>query len=77
MPTPESAAAFEKLVAARERLLEITSLLNEAHTQINKGRAERQRFLDLQEQWDALHKAYKMATEDFMGVIDHMKRPED
>jgi len=77
MPTPESAAAFEKLVAARERLLEITSLLNEAHAQINKGRAERQRFLDLQKQWDALHKAYKMATEDFMGVIDHMKRPED
>ena len=77
MPTPESAAAFAKLVAARERLLEITSLLNEAYAQIDKGRAERQRFLDLQKQWDALHKKYKMATEDFMAVVDHMKRPEE
>ena len=77
MPTPESAAAFAKLVAARERLLEITSLLNEAYAQIDKGRGESQRLLDLQKQWDPLHKKYKMATEDFMAVVDHMKRPEE
>jgi hypothetical protein len=76
MPTPESEAAFKKLVDAREKLTDTTKLLNEAHLQEGSGRAERQRHAELRKQWDVLYKKFRKAAEDFAGIVDQIERPK-
>jgi|SRR5688572_25907412 len=73
VPTPESAEAFAKLVEAREKLTEVTRQLNEAHA---KGLIpeNRQRYLDLQKEWDEAFKRFETATDEFSALV--RKLPE-
>jgi len=57
MPTPECAKAFAKHVAARTHLNEVTRLLNESHE-----RGSRQRYDQLQAEWDMAYKEFQAAT---------------
>lgn len=68
VPTPESAEAFAKLVEAREKLTEVTRQLNEAHA---KGLIpeNRQRYLDLQKEWDEAFKRFETATDEFSALV--------
>ena len=73
VPTPESAEAFSKLVEAREKLTEVTKLLNEAHA-APASHENRQRYLDLQNAWDEAHKKFEAATDEFSALV--RKLPE-
>jgi len=64
VPTPESAAAFDKLVAARVRLNEITKQLNEAHAQMRTSMYARQRHSNLQQEWQQAFGEFEAATDD-------------
>jgi hypothetical protein len=77
MPTPKSAEAFARLVAARARLTEVTKLLNESHADfLSNGQAERQRHAELQAGWDEAHLTFKQATDEFSATIKELHRPE-
>jgi hypothetical protein len=69
MPTPESAEAFAKLVATRTRLTEVTKLLNECHEV-----GSRQRYDQLQAEWDSAYKEFQTATDAFSATVK--KLPE-
>ena len=77
MPTPESAAAFAKLVAARDRLTEITRRLNQAHPSesVNADgfRADAIRYRDLQAEWDVAFREFEAATIAFTSLVKHMR----
>jgi uncharacterized protein YukE len=73
MPTPESAAAFAKLVSARTKLNEITKQLNDAHAEISAGgQGARQRYAELQTEWDKAFRAFELATEEFAATVKHL-----
>jgi len=63
VPTPESAEAFAKLVAARTRLTEITKELNEASVQMHATNEGRQRYAQLQQEWEQAFKDFETATD--------------
>jgi hypothetical protein len=67
MPTPESADAFAKLVAARARLTEITKLLNESHE-----RGSVQGYERLQAEWDTAYKEFQAATDVFSAAVERL-----
>ena len=70
MPTRESAEAFARLVAARAHLTEVTRLLNEAHAGLQlDGITGRQRYADLQAEWEAAFNAFEKATEEFSATV--------
>ena len=70
MPTPDSAAAFAKLAAARARLTEVTKLLNESHAGLMvDGNAGRQRHAELQDEWEAAFSAFETATDEFAATV--------
>jgi len=80
MPTPESAAAFEKLVAARDRLTEITRRLNQAHPSesVNAdGFRADVRYRDLQAEWDVAFREFEAATIAFTSLVKHMREDLD
>jgi hypothetical protein len=68
MPTFESAAALAKLVAARERLTEISKQLTEANSQVNSSSAGRQRYEELQKAWDQAFHDFKAAAQAFASI---------
>ena len=72
MPTPESAEAFAKLVAARTRLTEITKQLNEANAGPLVGQAARAAYASLQAEWEATFRAFEIATEEFSDNVKHL-----
>jgi hypothetical protein len=69
MPTPESEEAFAKLVASRTRLTEVTKLLNECYEV-----GSRQRYGQLQAEWDNAYREFQVATEAFSATVE--KLPE-
>jgi hypothetical protein len=77
MPTAESAEAFAKLVAARDRLTEITRRLNQAHpsesVNADSFRADADRYRDLQAEWDAAFREFEAATIAFSSLVKHMR----
>ena len=81
MPTPESAEAFAKLVAARDRLTEITRRLNQAHpaegVSAEGFRADGARYRDLQVEWDAAFREFEAATAAFTSLVKHMREDLD
>jgi|SRR5678815_3165714 hypothetical protein len=80
MPTPESAAAFAKLVAARDRLTEITRRLNQAHPSesVNAdGFRADVRYRDLQAEWDVAFREFEAATIAFTSLVKHMREDLD
>jgi hypothetical protein len=75
MPTPESAEAFAKLVAARTRLTEVTKLLNECYDRLSlDGQGGRQRYIELQKEWDVVFREFEAATDAFSATVK--KLPE-
>lgn len=73
MPTPESAAAFEKLSEARTRLNEITRELNEAHAKMLENCNGRARHIQLQKDWAEAFDKFQTATEELAGVLRTIK----
>ena len=76
MPTPESAEAFAKLVAARVRLTEITKLVNEWHSPVLTDLASKTRYYELHVAWDKAHQEFQAATEEFSSKVKAIRRPE-
>ena len=75
MPTAESAQAFAKFVATRERLAEVTKNLNEAHMELqdsgfNAGRAK---YVQLQKDWEQAFLAFETATEAFSATVKKLR----
>jgi len=75
MPTPESAAAFEKLVATRNRLLMITKQLNEAgDSATSRGfMSDAARYRDLQEKWNEAFSEFEAATREFNATVKTLR----
>ena len=70
MPTPESAEAFTRLASARARLTDITKLLNECHASFfTGGQAARERYAELQTEWDEAFIAFEKATEELAATV--------
>jgi uncharacterized protein YukE len=70
VPTPESAEAFTRSAAACARLNEVTKLLNESHAGLStEGQAGRQRYAELQAQWDEAFRAFEKATDDLSATV--------
>ena len=68
VPTPESAAAFEKLANARARLNDLSRELREA-IETRHGVAGDQHYRELQEQWEEAFKAFQSATDEFAAIV--------
>jgi len=79
MPTPESAAAFEKLVTTRNRLLLISKQLNEAgDSTTSKGfMSDAARYRDLQEKWNEAFSEFEAATRDFNSSVKALREQID
>jgi len=73
MPTAEGAKAFEHLVAARERLNDVTRQLNEAHDRLAAGgQPARLQYESLQREWDEAFRSFEAATDEFSATVRHL-----
>ena len=76
MPTPESSEAFTKLVEARNRLTEVTKLLNQAYSStvgVNVNDSEAVRYRDLQAEWDRAFREFEAATQEFSATVKQLR----
>lgn len=71
MSPAENSAAFERLVATRARLNEITRLLNALRA--HKDAKALARYRQLQEQWDTAFSAFETATREFSAAVSQMQ----
>ena len=70
VPTPESAEAFTRVASARDRLTDITKRLNECHARfLRDGQAARERYAELQTEWDEAFIAFEKATEELAATV--------
>jgi hypothetical protein len=69
MPTPESAEAFAKLVAARQRFVAITKQLAEANAQSYGSGEARQRCEELQKEWEQAFHEFQEATGEYSVIV--------
>ena len=70
MPTPESAEAFARLAFARAQLTDITKRLSECHARfLRDGQAARERYAELQTEWDEAFIAFEKATEELAATV--------
>jgi len=69
MPTPESAAAFEKLVTARTRLNHIAGQMRQ---HLECGESMTRAYRDLQRLWDAALIELVTAAEEYSTSIKHL-----
>ena len=70
VPTPESAEAFARLAFARAQLTGITKRLSECHARfLRDGQAARERYAELQMEWDEAFSAFENATEKFAATV--------
>jgi len=75
VPTPESAEAFARLTLARARLNEITRRLNECHAGfLREGQAARERYAEIQIEWDEAFNAFEKATEQFAARVKKLQQ---
>ena len=73
MPTPESAEAFARLVAARSHLNDVTRLLNKCHSRfLSEGQRARERYAELQIEWDEAFMAFEKATDEFAAAVKRL-----
>lgn len=78
---PESAEAFDRLVATRQRLNEITRKLNEAGPQMAApgaamGMKEAElRYRQLQSEWDEAFRDFESATNAFAATVMKLRPP--
>jgi alkanesulfonate monooxygenase SsuD/methylene tetrahydromethanopterin reductase-like flavin-dependent oxidoreductase (luciferase family) len=73
MPTPESAAAFAKLVQTRARLNIVSSELKEALNARGLSALDDERYRKLQQEWDEALRAFEVATDEFSSVVHHLR----
>ena len=71
MPTPESAAAFDKLVEKRSRLNDISKELHDALTD-RTSISGNTRYRELQAAWDEAFREFESATEEFSAIVKRM-----
>jgi hypothetical protein len=71
MPTPESAAAFARLVEKRARLSEVSKQLHDAMAD-RSSVAGNTRYRELQTEWEQALREMEAATEEFSAVIKHL-----
>ena len=71
MPTPESAEAFAKLVETRNRLTEVTKLLNQAYS--GTDGVNGMRYRDLQVEWDRAFREFEAATNAFSTTVKQLR----
>jgi hypothetical protein len=71
MPTPESAAAFARLVEKRARLSEVSKQLHDAMAD-RSSIAGSARYKELQDEWELALREMEQATEEFSAVIKHL-----
>jgi len=71
MPTPESAAAFAKLVEKRARLGEVSKQLHDAMAD-RSSVAGTTRYRELQAEWEQALREMDSATEEFSAIIKHL-----
>jgi DNA repair ATPase RecN len=69
VPTPESIASFQNLVAARAHLNDVSRQLSEALALRGTSAAAEQRYRDLQKQWDEALGALQSTTAAFDATI--------
>jgi hypothetical protein len=75
VPTPETAAAFEKLIEARSRLHAISRQLGEA-MDVTGGPANARRR-ELQLLWDQAFKDFESATFEFSASVKRVRDEMD
>jgi hypothetical protein len=71
MPTPESAAAFAKLVEKRARLGDVSKQLHDAITDRSTV-AGNTRYIELQAEWELALREMKEATEEFSAIVKRL-----
>ena len=72
MPNSENSDAFKNLVAARNRLNEITKRLNEAYAERFGSADARARYLQLQAEWDAAFRVYASMADTFCVAVKEL-----
>ena len=68
MPTPESAAAFARLVEKRARLSEVSKQLHDAMADWTSV-AGKTRYRELQAEWDTALRELELATGEFSAIV--------
>jgi hypothetical protein len=71
MPTPESAAAFAKLVEKRARLNEVSRELRNALKNRTSVFGDR-RYQELQAEWEQALREMEAATKEFSAAITYL-----
>jgi hypothetical protein len=71
MPTPESAAAFAKLVERQARLSEVSKQLRDAIAD-RSSVAGTTRYREVQAEWELALREMEAATEEFSATIKHL-----
>jgi hypothetical protein len=72
VPTPESAAAFTRLVEARTRLNDLSVELRNALDARGASVMANERYRELQQKWDDAFRAFEAATEEFAACVKRM-----
>jgi hypothetical protein len=72
VPTPESAAAFARLLEARTRLNDLSVELRDALDARGHSTMANERYRELQQRWDEAFRAFEAATEDFAACVKRM-----
>jgi hypothetical protein len=71
MPTPESAAAFAKLVEKRSRLSEVSKELRDAMVD-RSSVVGNTRYMELQAEWELALREMEQATEEFSAITKRL-----
>jgi len=69
MPTTGCADTFTKLVAARDRLRNLTAQLEEAHTHPSTNPQEAAQYAAIRAEWEAALREFKAATKKFSVTV--------
>jgi uncharacterized protein YukE len=72
MPIVASAAAFDRLVAARSHLNEIEKLINDIEP--DKDRQSMARYRQLQTEWDTAFSELETATQEFSTAVSEARK---
>jgi hypothetical protein len=73
MPTPDSAEAFSRLIAARNRLSDITKQLNKLHSIPSLSKADAARYKHLKAEWDEAFHEFEAASQAFTAGLKGFK----
>jgi hypothetical protein len=70
MPTPESEAAFARVVAARAKLSQINDELRTVETEIRQSAAYSEKRISAEAQYDQLQVEWDNASRDLKSAVD-------